>query len=71
MREELETMLKEAVVTYFKALSRNFRGEIDGRNLNPGPPKYKGVITTRPQSSWNADLVQNGITGGNVYDEVR
>jgi hypothetical protein len=58
-------MLKEAVVAYFKVLSRHWRGGIEknyenlsqdsqfqGRYLNPGPPEYEaGFLTTSPRHS--------------------
>jgi hypothetical protein len=56
-------MRKEAVVAWFKVLSRHLPGRTEenhknlsqdswfpGRDLNPGPPEYEtGVLTTRPR----------------------
>jgi hypothetical protein len=64
MNNELERILKEAVVAYSKVLSRHSPGETEkmtrnlsqdfrylDRDLNSKPPKYEGVLTTRPQNS--------------------
>jgi hypothetical protein len=65
MINELERIWKEAVVTYFKVLSRRLPGWAEenhkiliqdnrpsDRDLNPRPPEYKaGLLLTRPRHS--------------------
>jgi hypothetical protein len=57
MNDELERICKEAVVSIFEVLSRNFPGWTEenhknliqgSRDLNPEPPEYEaGVLITR------------------------
>jgi hypothetical protein len=62
MNDEMERICKEAVMPYFKVLSKHFPTGTDEnldqgsrypcRDMNPGPPEYEaGVLTTQPRRS--------------------
>jgi hypothetical protein len=61
VNDESERMQKEAAVAQFKVLSQHWLARTEkikknlshdsqslGQDLKPGPPKYEGVLITRP-----------------------